>query len=133
LDPPLVLFCVDHNAGIAEHFRDRKHFAINVLSQSQLDLSSTFARRGVDRFDDVQWSPGTNGVPLLPGSIAVMEGEVQEIVTAGDHDIFIGRIEALDTREGEPLLFYSGRYRSVADLEELPPQKGVSDQKQSRS
>jgi flavin reductase (DIM6/NTAB) family NADH-FMN oxidoreductase RutF len=34
---------------------------------------------------------------------------------AGDHWIFIGRIEAAVQREGEPLIYYGGAYRRVVE------------------
>ena len=33
----------------------------------------------------------------------------------GDHVIHVGRIERFDVMGGEPLLFYQGRYRQLAE------------------
>ena len=36
-----------------------------------------------------------------------------EIVDAGDHTIFIAEVEEVVVRDGDPLLYYRGRYRSI--------------------
>ena len=113
LAPPLVLFCVDHRAGILPHFRGSKYFAINVLNENQQQLSAHFARPGHDRFDGVSWQPGHGGVPLLPDVLATLECAVTQRLEAGDHDIFIGEVLQAHWREGRPLLYFASRYRKL--------------------
>jgi 3-hydroxy-9,10-secoandrosta-1,3,5(10)-triene-9,17-dione monooxygenase reductase component len=113
LTPPLVLICVDHRARIREHFRIGAHFGINILSAGQKDLSDRFAGSGYDRFEGVPWHPGQTGVPLLPDVLATIECARVNVVTAGDHDIVIGEVIHADCRDGEPLVFYGGQYRSL--------------------
>src|SRR5690349_9317331 len=50
LDPPLILICLGHAVTVIDAFRGASHFGINVLEESQRDLSERFARRGFDRF-----------------------------------------------------------------------------------
>src|SRR5712692_3461829 len=73
LVPPLLLICVDHRSKLLECFRERNHFGINVLHQSQRYLSERFAGRGYDRFEGVDWYPGQTGAPLLPNALATIE------------------------------------------------------------
>jgi flavin reductase (DIM6/NTAB) family NADH-FMN oxidoreductase RutF len=113
LTPPLVLICVDHRARIREHFRIGAHFGINILSAGQKDLSDRFAGSGYNRFEGVAWHPGQTGVPLLPDVLATIECARGNVVTAGDHDIVIGEVIHADCRDGEPLVFYGGQYRSL--------------------
>ena len=117
LDPPLVLICLDHNASVLDCFRTASHFAINVLSEDQQDLSNRFATRGQDRFDGLSWTPGAAGVPLLPDTLAWFECRKVNTIPAGDHDIFIGEVEELGVHEGSPLLYYASRYRTIAPEE----------------
>ena len=44
LSPPLVLFCLDRQTAILNHFRLETPFAINILQEQQKDISSCFAR-----------------------------------------------------------------------------------------
>jgi len=37
-----------------------------------------------------------------------------DVLPGGDHDLFIGEIVAGDAAEGQPLLFYRGRYAQLA-------------------
>src|SRR6185295_3577243 len=43
LDPPLVLFCVGKSAHLSAPLSDRTGFSVNILAQSQQDLSTYFA------------------------------------------------------------------------------------------
>ena len=114
LDPPLVLICIDRNANIVEHFRAANFFGINVLEASQQDLSNRFAGRVQDRFESVNWTAGTSGVPLLAGAIAHFECRLKKVIEAGDHDIFIGEVLHSKFSEGEPLLYYKSGYSNLA-------------------
>ncbi len=50
LEPPLVLFCVDHRAPSLTGLNRSRHFAINVLASDQEDIAKRFARRAEDKF-----------------------------------------------------------------------------------
>jgi flavin reductase (DIM6/NTAB) family NADH-FMN oxidoreductase RutF len=113
LEPPLVLICIGHAVTLVDHFRAAKYFAINVLRDGQREISDRFARKGYDRFDGLPWTAGATGVPLLPGSLATMECEVEQRVASGDHDIFVGRMLAATVEEGNPLIYFASRYRGL--------------------
>ena len=55
------------------------------------------------------------GLPLIDGSIATLECTTVETFSAGDHDLFIGRVDSLQQlREGvAPLLYFRRRYLRV--------------------
>ena len=114
LEPPLVLICIDRKANIIDLFRTAKYFGINVLEASQQELSNRFAGRGQDRFESVNWNPGSHGVPLLDGALAHFECRLENVIEAGDHDIFIGEIVAGDAGDGKPLMYYRGKYTGLA-------------------
>jgi len=52
-------------------------------------------------------------VPLLEDVLATIECARVNTVTAGDHDIIIGKVLHADCRDGEPLVFYGSEYRSL--------------------
>jgi flavin reductase (DIM6/NTAB) family NADH-FMN oxidoreductase RutF len=114
LDPPLVLICLGHAVTIVDFFRNASHFGVNVLNAGQREISERFARKGADRFDGIAWTAGATGVPLLPGAIASMECAVEQRVTSGDHDIFIGRMVRAQVADGAPLVYFAGGYRELA-------------------
>jgi flavin reductase (DIM6/NTAB) family NADH-FMN oxidoreductase RutF len=89
LDPPLILVCIDRKATILPKLKAAKYIGVNVLEEGQQDLSSQFARRGMDRFESVPWSAGELGVPILDGALAHFECEIVSEVDGGDHLILI--------------------------------------------
>lgn len=116
LDPPLCLVCVDRKAESFAHFYDSKVFTVNILTRAQEDLSNRFAKSGGDKFTGIATAAGHHGAPLIAGALAHLECRITDTVDAGDHVIHVGRIEHVSTREGDPLLFYQGRYRRLADV-----------------
>jgi flavin reductase (DIM6/NTAB) family NADH-FMN oxidoreductase RutF len=113
LDPPLVLVCLGHVVTAIEIFRAARHFGLNVLAANQRELSQRFATKDCDKFDGLSWHRGTTGVPLLPHTLAEIECAVERIVPAGDHDIFIAEMVHVRLHEGEPLIYFGGRYREL--------------------
>jgi len=115
LDPPLILICLGHAATSIGIFRRATHFGISVLAAEQRALSERFARKGEDRFDGLEWHLGDTGVPLLAGVLAEIECAVTQRVTAGDHDIFIAEMVHGRVHRGDPLLYFAGKYRRLAE------------------
>ena len=113
LDPPLISICLGHAVTMIDTFRESKNFGINVLSANQQALSDHFARKGHDRFDNLEWYRGEHGTPLLPGTLAAIECAQFKRVTAGDHDVFIAKMLAAHVAEGEPLIYFGSRYREL--------------------
>ena len=113
LRPPLILICVDYASYDLEHFRSNSHFAINVLTALQRDLSVRFSGLREGRFDGLDWYSGSTGAPLLSGALAVLECRVKEIIEAGDHAILIGNVVRAQAHEGQPLVYFNRNYRSI--------------------
>jgi 3-hydroxy-9,10-secoandrosta-1,3,5(10)-triene-9,17-dione monooxygenase reductase component len=113
LEPPLVLVCIAHAAVTVERFRTAKYFGVNILASDQREISDHFARKGHNRFANIEWRLGVTGVPMLPGVLAEMECEVYSTVRAGDHDIFLGEVVRLEVHEGQPLLYWASGYHSL--------------------
>ena len=95
------------------------HFAVNVLSEDQTDLSRVFATKEARPWEKLEHTPAEQtGSPLFRGCCAYMECAMETIHDGGDHDIFIGEIVAGELNSGDPLLYFAGKYRDVAPLEE---------------
>ncbi len=113
LFPPLILVCIDHNAGVLGFLRSSRKMGINVLNEAQHHLSEHFARGGEDRFGAVEWFAGRTGIPLLPDALATFECAIIETVEAGDHAIVIGEVGHAEFRDGRPLLYFDRGYRAI--------------------
>jgi len=113
LDPPLLLVCLARTAHSAEVFAAAPHFAVNILAEDQKAVSGLFASRAPDKFAQCAWTPGPADLPLIDGSLARFACLNHQLVDAGDHLILIGRVEAFQTSEGQPLGYFRGSYFSV--------------------
>jgi flavin reductase (DIM6/NTAB) family NADH-FMN oxidoreductase RutF len=116
LDPPLVLVCTIARSEGSEHLRRNGVFAVNVLGTHQEPLSRYFASkdrpRGRDAFAEVSHRVASSGSPILEGALAYLDCRLHTEHAAGDHDIFIGEVLELGTRDdAEPLIFHRGQYR----------------------
>ena len=113
LNPPLILVCVNTGARFLEACNSVEHFAVNILGETQRALSERFAGSGYDRFEGVAWDPGVTGAPLLPGVLGTLECARYRMLSAGDHEILIGRVLHANWKEGEPLIHFGSQYRGL--------------------
>jgi flavin reductase ActVB len=113
LDPPLVLVCVDHKSQSYPALRDSHRFAVNVLTSDQEAASRRFASTRLDKFDGIAFTVGDLGVPLIDGALAQLECATVRSHVEGDHTIFVGRVERARVGNGEPLLYFRGRYERL--------------------
>lgn len=116
MNPPLALVCIGKESGSYSHFAGCSAFAVNFLSVDQVPVSQRFASSGGEKFAELDWRPGRLRVPLLGGTIGYAECELVATHDGGDHTIFIGRIEAAEANGGDPLTYFRGAYRRLAEL-----------------
>jgi flavin reductase (DIM6/NTAB) family NADH-FMN oxidoreductase RutF len=122
LDPPLVLWSLRKKSSSIDVFRNTGAFAINVLAGDQGALSGRFATSAItDKFEGMAFSRGYAGVPLIDDCVARFHCSMHQQHDAGDHIIFIGRVERFErVREDDPLVFCKGAYMMVTQsLREL--------------
>ena len=114
LDPPLILWSIGKDSTSLKIFQAATHFAVNVLSAEQKDLSNHFAQRSTEKFDGMAFEVGAGGSPILPNTAASFECEVFECVEGGDHWIMLGRVLKFTNTGSAPLVFHKGQYSSLA-------------------
>lgn len=119
LDPLLVLVCIATRTRMDGFIRQSGGFSVNFLSADQEPLSRYFANvwkpSAPPEFRFESWEGG----PRLVGSLASVGCTVDHSVDAGDHRVVLGRVVALHEGDpaGIPLLFFSGKYRRLSELE----------------
>lgn len=116
LTPPLISFNVMANSVTYPRIRKTGKFSVNVLSASQAALSARFARKGENRWAEVDWAitPGLN--PALAGALTWLDCQIEAEHQAGDHLIVVGQVltmSAAQSGRGEPLLYFRGQYRRL--------------------
>lgn len=111
LQPPLVAFLPHKRSTTAPKMLSHGRFCVNVLGAHQETVSRVFTAGGADKFAHLRWTTSPSGLPLLNDAVAWIECTIETIHEAGDHDIVIGRVTALEASgAGLPLLFFQGGY-----------------------
>ena len=117
LDPPLYVVNLDKGSDTLKVLKNGAAFCINVLSSDQQELSNRFAKKGDNKFDGVDYTPGFEGVPCLEGALMSIQCSVEAMHEGGDHEIVVGRVEQIvqqDPEQVRPLIFYRGRYADIS-------------------
>jgi 4-hydroxyphenylacetate 3-hydroxylase, reductase component len=116
LSPPLVLWSLRSVSPSLAAFLAAPGFAINVLAESQVELSRRFASAVTDKFAEGAWSDGLHGAPVLAGCPAVLECSRFDAREMGDHWLLVGQVERAVDAPIAPLLFQSGHYRLLGEI-----------------
>ena len=110
LSPPMVLICIEKSAGSHYAFEESNVFIVNILREGESDMSELFASLKEDKFSGLEFRSGIDGVPILHRALATLECRVKFSYHGGDHSIFVGEVENVSVDNGQPLLYYRGRY-----------------------
>ncbi|WP_188456936.1 flavin reductase family protein [Virgibacillus oceani] len=115
LNPKLITISIDNNAYMLEKIKTSGKFAVNILSDQQQHISMHFAGQKKEKsrvdFDLI------NGVPVIKDSLASIVCDLDRSYEVGDHTLFIGKVVELNLKDGDPLTFYGGKYRSYQAAE----------------
>jgi flavin reductase (DIM6/NTAB) family NADH-FMN oxidoreductase RutF len=119
LRPPLVLVSLGR-CRMSEMLPRTGRYGVSVLASDQEHFAAHFAGQRVSPVDPkFVWH---EELPLLEGALAHVGCRVVDVHTAGDHVLWIGEVEHLHHREGEPLLFFSGRFGTLRDVSDRAQQ-----------
>jgi 3-hydroxy-9,10-secoandrosta-1,3,5(10)-triene-9,17-dione monooxygenase reductase component len=111
LDPPLILLCPGKGSTSWPKIEAAGSFCVNILAEDQEELCRGFAMRGSDKFAGIGWTPGlSTGAPVIAGSLAWIECQLEATHDAGDHVVAVGRVLEMKAHDGRPLLFFRGGY-----------------------
>ncbi len=112
LDPPLVVVSLDRSSELLTLIRQTGRFGVNVLHAGQADHALSFARKGSDKFEGVEWER-RGELPSLPEASAWIGCRVSDLLPGGDHVLVTGLVEEAESRALPPLLY---RERAFAQL-----------------
>ncbi|MBT2720595.1 flavin reductase family protein [Bacillus sp. ISL-46] len=113
LSPKLVVISIGEKAKILEKIKQSQTFSVNILAADQQELSMIFAGQ-IKEPREVIFNR-LDGKPVLAGAVAQIACEVTAEHVEGDHTLFIGKVTDIKLEDAEPLLFYSGRYRTLIE------------------
>ncbi|WP_084155913.1 flavin reductase [Halomonas halocynthiae] len=125
LDPPLVLVCIAKSAYSLSVFTKAKSFSVNILKESQGDISNKFASQSASKFDGVEITGDDSfGIPLINNSASAFLCANYNTMDAGDHVVLVGRVIKFYTVPSNPLAFYRGGYIKISAKEQpITPKK----------
>jgi flavin reductase (DIM6/NTAB) family NADH-FMN oxidoreductase RutF len=113
LDPKLVVVSIGEKAKILNKIKESKIFTVNILAADQQELSMIFAGQ-LKEHKEVTFDR-LDGKPVLAGAVVQIACEVSAEHVEGDHTLFIGKVTDIHLEDAEPLVFYSGKYRSLTE------------------
>ncbi len=101
MDPALVLWSVAKGAFSHRAFTSASGFLVNILSLEQRNLAMKFSTGSqADRFKGEPIERVSSHRAKLPLSLAWFDCEIQQIVSAGDHDVIIGQVLDFGSSQG---------------------------------
>jgi flavin reductase (DIM6/NTAB) family NADH-FMN oxidoreductase RutF len=111
LEPALVLWSIRKESLSHSIFTQSGGYMVSVLAKEQQHLAMQFTRgTQEERFHNVaveHCASSTN--PRIAHAVAWFDCKLEQVVTAGDHDILIGRVLEFGSHDGEALI-YSQRH-----------------------
>ncbi|MEN5230933.1 flavin reductase family protein [Brevundimonas naejangsanensis] len=114
LDPPLVLWCMDIKSDRHDAFAGAERFAVHMLPVEDQAMSDRFAW-GVCRLSDDEFAVDDPEPPRLLNAVTRLTCQTHDRIVMGDHLVIVGRVEAFDTRPGDALTYFRGKYGKAVD------------------
>ena len=122
-NPPMVAFSLSAHSSSAPAIREAGTVVVHLLGADQVDLATTFATGGIDRFEDTStWSRLVTGEPVLPRASAWLRGVIVSEMTAGDSTVVavqvlqVSRQSAADgdAEQARPLVYHNRSWHSLS-------------------
>ncbi|MEN5285926.1 flavin reductase family protein [Stenotrophomonas lactitubi] len=105
LEPPLVLVNIGRNSPTLKALESAAEWGISILGADQKRQFEALARPAAERFDGLQLAKPEGGGVVLPGAAASFLVRRESKLEAGDHFIFLLRVQRLNRADVEPAVF----------------------------
>jgi flavin reductase (DIM6/NTAB) family NADH-FMN oxidoreductase RutF len=114
IEPMLMLACLDRGSRTLLAVQAADRFGISILHAGQEPVARAFATKApvAEKWAGVAWSE-RDGIPAIDDALAWIACDLHDVLAAGDHVIVTGEVRALETQEGDPLVFHAGEYRPL--------------------
>jgi flavin reductase (DIM6/NTAB) family NADH-FMN oxidoreductase RutF len=114
LSPPLILWCLDRASWRHDAFAQADHFAVHMLPVEDREMSDRFAW-GVCRLSSEEFDSSSPEPPRLKNALTRLDCVARERIVMGDHLTIVGEVHRFETRPGDALTYYRGRYGAAAE------------------
>lgn len=119
MEPPMMLACLNRTSSTHDRVVEAGVFGISILADDQVDLAFKFGRKGGNKFEGVEYTLSSEGVPLIEGALATIVCRVAETAVGGTHTVFLGLVTHADASERQPLAYYRGTMGRLEPVKEL--------------
>ena len=114
LEPPLILWCLDRASWRHDAFAKADRFAVHMLPVEDREMSDRFAW-GVCRLSSEEFDSSSSEPPRLKNALTRLDCLARERIVMGDHLTIVGEVQGFETRPGDALTYYRGRYGAAAE------------------
>jgi flavin reductase (DIM6/NTAB) family NADH-FMN oxidoreductase RutF len=118
VDPPTMIVNINRSSSSWPVIARHGHFCVNILGEEQLAIAERFTGKGglkgAARYEGASWTTLKSGAPVLVDALAAVDCVVEEIIERHSHAIIIGRVLAITSRDGTPLVYSKGGYGTFA-------------------
>jgi flavin reductase (NADH) len=112
LTPPLILVSIDRQAAIVPLLDAAGRFSVSLLAADQQRAASMIA----DRVPGMRSAFTADADPLLRDAVHGLVCVTDELHPAGDHWLYLGRVErVVPGPDAPPLLYHGRRYRRLEE------------------
>ena len=127
-EPALLLACVNTDNEFDAVASEAGAFAVNILESRHVELATVFAGLAEPlpssggggeptRFDAGAWDALETGAPTLDGALVTLDCALDSSLLRGTHRIWIGRVVAVRTAPGVPLVYTSRAFASTLPID----------------
>jgi flavin reductase (DIM6/NTAB) family NADH-FMN oxidoreductase RutF len=117
LEPPLVSVCLARTSTTWPSLRALPRLGVSVLAATQHLAGRALAARQGNRFGAVEWHASGDGAVFIAGAACWLDCSVDRVVPAGDHDLVLFEVHALEAfLDVAPLVFHGSQFRELKTL-----------------
>ncbi|WP_179756636.1 flavin reductase family protein [Kineococcus aurantiacus] len=114
LDPPLVLFAVQHTSTSWPKLKTAGRIGVSVLGEAHDLAARQLASKAADRFAGIETTTTASGAHFIHGAPVWIETSIHSEFPAGDHDVVLLEVHASGTApDTEPLVWHSSGFRTL--------------------
>ncbi len=114
-EPPLVALSVENDSHSLPIIQASGRFVVNVFAADQRELAGALGKpykRHPEKTHGLTARFTVSGAPVLTETLAWVEVEVENSMSAGDSTLVLGRVvDAAVLRQGEPLTMRSAGFK----------------------
>lgn len=110
LEPQLITIAVDHKTTFYKNHQHIQRFGVSVLREEQKEIAMIFAKQLKQSYEDFTT---LDGIPVIQDALTTLACTVTDTVEAGDHLLVIAKVDAIETNDGNPILYYDSDYQTL--------------------